>query len=173
MSIMLGDFQPVNKWEPDLHGETCGCCEARREHPLFLVDQTTKRRYSNASKFVVGTECFLLAVSTPIVHSVLAIYTVAYRAIKMVANFFVEREGETKYNFRARLVDSGKDFLTVVSTPLSLVGLELAALYGCIRPYDGRKLYATIERAAYGSPVLAPCFQPSPPSHAPGEKIAF
>ena len=54
---------------------------------------------------------------------------------------------------------------------LDIEGYELAALYGCIRPYDGRKLYATIERAMYGDSVLAPCFQPSPTSHALGGDI--
>ena len=171
MSITLGDFQPVNNWAADVNGEKFDCCEAHRGQAKFLVDQTTQRRYLNESKLMVGTKCFLLALGTPIVHSMLAVSNVAYRAIKMVANFFVRREGETKYNFRARFIDSAKDFLAVVATPISLVALELAALYGCIRPYDGRKLYATIERAMYGDSVLAPCFQPSPTSHALGGDI--
>jgi hypothetical protein len=101
----------------------------------------------------------------------LTVSNVGYRAIKMVANFFVQRDGETKYNFRARFIDSAKDLLAVVTAPISLVALEIAALYGCIRPYDGRKLYATLERAVYGDSVLAPCFQPSPTSHALGGDI--
>ncbi|MBS4171388.1 hypothetical protein NEOC95_002136 [Neochlamydia sp. AcF95] len=53
-------------------------------------------------------------------------------------------------------------------TPVALVGLELAAIYGIFTPYNGRKLYASIERAQYGKFTLAPCFQPGPTCHASG-----
>ena len=70
-----------------------------------------------------------------------------------------------------KLADAGKDSLRIVAAPFSILGLELAALYGLIRPYDGRKMYATIERAMYGNPILAPCFQPEPERHAFGGDI--
>lgn len=70
-----------------------------------------------------------------------------------------------KYNFTARLLDAGTDLLRIVAVPISLVGLELAALYGILSPYDGRKLYASIERLTYEKYILAPCFQPDPQSH--------
>jgi hypothetical protein len=53
------------------------------------------------------------------------------------------------YCFKARLKDAGGDLLRVVLTPIALVGLELAAIYGIFNPYEGRKLYASIERALY------------------------
>jgi len=58
--------------------------------------------------------------------------------------------------------------LRIVATPLVLVALELSALYGIFRPYDGRKLYASFERMQYNHWILAPCFQPSPTNHLLG-----
>lgn len=73
--------------------------------------------------------------------------------------------------------DAGQDILRIIATPFSILGLELAAIYGMFRPYDGRKLYGSIERATYGKAILAPCFQPNPTSHAFGgstdQKDAF
>lgn len=63
------------------------------------------------------------------------------------------------------------DALRIIASPIAIAGLELAAIYGIIRPYDGRKLYASIERAEYRNFILVPCFQPDPTSHALGGDI--
>jgi hypothetical protein len=80
----------------------------------------------------------------------------------------MDKDCDRQYSFQERLKDAGKDLLRVVTTPIALVGLELAAIYGIFNPYDGRKLYASIERAQYGNFILAPCFQPDPRYHALG-----
>lgn len=49
--------------------------------------------------------------------------------------------------------------------PIAIIRLELAVIYGVFRPYDSRKLYATLERAQYGRHILAPCFQPGATNH--------
>ena len=116
----------------------------------------------------------LLTLGTPLVHAIASIINVAIRVFKLItfSHFRAERnEDKGHYNFRARLADAGIDLCRVIATPLSFVCLELAALYGLIRPYDGRKLYASIERATYGSFILAPCFQPRPQFHAFGGDI--
>lgn len=77
-----------------------------------------------------------------------------------LSHFWIKREGEEKYNFKARLIEAGKDLLRIVASPIAIIGLELAAIYGLMRPYDGRKLYATFERAIYGNALIPPCFQP-------------
>lgn len=173
MGVTLRDFQPVNNWKTDLDGEKYSCCQDHNRHAKFLIDQTTNRRYFNESKRVVGFKCFLLMLGTPFVHPIASIINVAYRILKLVSlsHFWIEKDGETKYSFKERLADAGKDILRIVATPVSIVGLELAALYGWFRPYDGRKLYASIERATYGNFILAPCFQPDPKYHALGGDI--
>lgn len=56
-----------------------------------------------------------------------------------------------KYSFAARLIELGKDLFRVVFTPLILLGFLLTSLNGMtFSPYDGRKVYATLERLAYG-----------------------
>lgn len=165
MSISIRDFQPVNVWMPDCHGP----CYYSGE-PLFLKDASTGRHYLNETKTVVGFKCFLLALGTPFVHPITACITIAFRILKLItlAHFWITREDEKNYNFSGRLLHATKDFLRIVAAPLMLVGFELSALYGLIRPYDGRKLYASLERTLYGSWILAPCFQPKPTSHAFG-----
>ena len=166
MSVTPSDFQPINSWKPDINGPKW----RGSKEPMYLIDETTDRRYWNESEGCVGFKCFLLTFGTPFVHPFSLIVNMAYRILKLVtfSHFWVDKEGETKYDFKARLADAGKDLLKIVVTPLSLVGLELAAIYGIFSPYDGRKLYASIERATYGGCILAPCFQPDPKYHALG-----
>jgi hypothetical protein len=110
----------------------------------------------------------LVAVQNFIGHPFASVFNIAYRIFKLVtfSHFWVEKKsevnesGEREYNFKARLTDAGQDLLRIVATPVAIIGLELVAIYGLFRPYDGRKLYASIERATYGNGMLAPCFQP-------------
>nr|WP_166155984.1 hypothetical protein [Neochlamydia sp. AcF84]NGY95124.1 hypothetical protein [Neochlamydia sp. AcF84] len=173
-SVTLRDYQPVNTWKPDLEGP-----QWRDGDPEHLIDMTTGRRYWNESKGCVGFKCFLLTLGTPIAHSIASLVNVAYRIAKLVsfAHFWMDKEGEKPYSFKERLKDAGKHVLRIVTTPIALVGLELAAIYGVFTPYNGRKLYASIERAQYENFILAPCFQPDPRYHAlggnPQERNAF
>lgn len=168
MSINLRDFQPINRWKPDLDGP-----KYWDGTPQHLIDQTTSRKYLNESKVVVGFKCFLLTLGTPIVHAIAAVVNVAYRIVKLVtlSHFWMPKDGEQSYNFKSRLKDAGTDLLRIATQPIAIVGLELAAIYGLFRPYDGRKLYASIERAQYGNFILAPCFQPNAEEHLLGGDI--
>jgi len=98
---------------------------------------------------------------------------VAFRILKLatLSHLWIRKAGEDKYNFKARVKDAAVDLLKVAIHPIVIVGLELAAIYGVFRPYDGRKLYASLERAQYGNHVLAPCFQPDPRRHLFGGDI--
>ena len=173
MSVTFQDFQPVNNWKPDLDGEKYNCCKEHKGQPKFVIDQATNRRYFNESKDVVSFKCFLLSLGTPFVHPVTSVVNVAYRIVKLasLSHFWIEKNGEAKYDFNSRLADVGEDTIRILATPYSIIGLELASVYGWFRPYDGRKLYASIEKATYGHSVLAPCFQPDPKCHAFGGDV--
>lgn len=164
--VTLRDFQPFNRWVVDQDGPKW----SDQDEPQYLIDGTTGRKYWNESKGVVGFKCFLLTLGTPIVHAIASLVNMAYRIIKLVSfsHFWMPRENEKAYSFTARLKEAGVDLLRVFTTPLAYLGLETAALYGIFNPYDGRKLYASIERAQYGNFILAPCFQPDPTAHAFG-----
>jgi len=165
VDVCLKDFLPINSWTPDVDGPRW--CE--NGSPQFLIDQSTNRRYWNEPKGVVGTKAFLLTLGTPFVHAIAATINAAEKCLKLISlsHFWMPADpGAT--HFKARLLEAKTDLLQLIATPFAVLGLELAALYGVFRPYDGRKLYASIERAVYGHFILAPCFQPNPQSHAFG-----
>jgi len=173
MNILLSDFKVINIWKLDLDGEKWNCCDKHRGQAKYIIDLSTNRRYSNEAPGIVRTKCFLLTLGTPIVHLIAGVCNAAFRALQIItlAHFWMPKDEERSYNFRVRLKDAGQDLLRIVAAPLAIIGLELAAIYGIFRPYDGRKLYASIERAEYGDFVLAPCFQPNPKYHALGGDI--
>ena len=189
MSITLGNSQPIKHgWKVDVdgekweYGEECGL-------PKYIIDQSTGEKYLNESEEVVRIKCGLLFFGTFIVHplaSVIKIYNLLTSShfcddkgkgtdsidSVVCSHFGINKNGKkSNYNFTARLADAGIDFLRIIATPFSILALLFATLYGLYSPYDGRKLYATIERVAYGKAVLAPCFQPYPKSHALGGDI--
>lgn len=174
MNVTLGDFQPFNTWYLELDGE-----KWEDGSPKHLIDRTTGQKYWNESEEVVRFKCVLLTVGTLFVHAIAGIINIAYRTLKLFSlyHFWESKEGEKSYDFKARLEEAGIDLLRIFSEPLAILGLELAAIYGIYRPYDGRKLYASIERAQYNHYVLAPCFQPDPKKHFlggdPNKKNAF
>lgn len=171
--VLNADFTISNRWTLDSNGEKWPFGE-RCGQPMYLIDNTTGRRYLNESKTIVRIKCFLLTLGTPLAHPFVSIINIAYRILKLISlsHFWIEKKNEEKkYNFKARSADAGYDLLRIFATPVSIVCLELAALYGCFRPYDGRKLYASLERATYGNYILAPCFQPDPKRHLFGGDI--
>ena len=167
-SVCLGDFHPWNQWELD---QTVVYRDTRV--PKYILDQTTGRRYLNESKGTVRMKCFLLLLGTPIVHSIGLIVNVAYRALRLLTlyHFWKDIGEDIHYDFGARVYDAGTDFLRICTSQIAFFGLQVAALYGVLTPYNGRKLYATIERAQYGRSILAPCFQPEPKYHLMGGDI--
>ncbi len=166
MNVTSNDFQLVNNWILDTEGPTYSCCKQHTGIPRFVIDKSTNRKYFNETPVLVGFKCFLLSLGTPLIHVPAALINMAYRLVKLVTLSHF-RGAFDKQHFNA----AGIDLLRIVAAPLAIVGLELAALYGMIRPYDGRKLYATIERATYGNFILAPCFQPDPKYHALGGDV--
>lgn len=167
-SISPSDFFPVNRWQLDSAGPKWRCCLEHRNLPLFLIDGSTQRRYLNESEGTVRLKCFLLTLGTPFVHTPAALCNVAFRVAKVVSGSHFWGEAASHESSWKRLAE---DLLRIAAAPLSIVGAELAAVYGLFRPYDGRKLYATVERAEYGDFVLAPCFQPEAASHLLGGDI--
>lgn len=173
MTVSLKDFQPINTWEPDLEGPRWSCCKKHLLQPKLLIDQSTQKRYLKESRKTLRLKSLLLTVSTPIVHTFAPTATVAYQAYRFLKYPLTWSAKEnTVVNRKVRLKRVSINFLKIVMTPISLVGLELAAIYGIFNPNDGRKLYASMERLTYNSKYcLAPCFQPEPTSHAFGGDI--
>ncbi|NGX42301.1 MAG: hypothetical protein K940chlam7_00579 [Chlamydiae bacterium] len=163
LSVTLKDFQPYNSWKVEGNGK-----KYEGGKPANLIDETTGRKYGNESKGCVRFKCALLTLGTPLVHAIAAPLNVAYRILKLISFFHFWKPQEGNYSFKARALDAAADLLRVVGTPIALLGLELSAVFGIFTPYDGRKLYASFERAFYNHFILAPCFQPDPKTHLLG-----
>lgn len=162
-NVTLKDFQLFNTWEVEKNGRPF-----INGKPAFIIDETTKQKYWNESKGCVGLKCFLLTLGTPIVHSIASLVNVAYRIVNLISfyHFWKDKElGEYPYSFKERLKEVEEDLLRIIGTPIAVIGLEFAAIFGIFSPYNGRKLYASIERAQYETCILAPCFQPEPTYH--------
>lgn len=166
MDLFLRDFYPFSTWEQDE-----GALGLRWDggEPQFVIDQSTRRKYLNEFKGVVRIKCLLLIAATPIVHPIASFINVACKIVKLVSFYHFFKQGNIP--FKERVKHAGKDLLKIAITPLALPALEMAAIYGIFAPYNGRKLYASFERALYENFFLAPCFQPEPTSHAFGGDI--
>ena len=164
--VVIGDFWFWNEWRRDPESGLFGGaqCEFQRcpQEPRLIIDETTNRRYFNDDLMTIRIKGLLLTIGTSFIHPIAMIHNIAYRILRTVtlSRLWVEKEGETSYKLSARLQDMGGDLLKIVAAPIALMGLELAALYAIANPLDGKKLYATIERAEYGGYILAACFQP-------------
>ncbi len=178
MSVTMGDFHPCNEWIPDEKGPK----RITDDKPLFVIDQTTNRKYWNESDALHRiTHCFLCCLWTPIVHPIAGTANVLYRSWNLFtcAHFNTpdnqvtpldnqvppsDNQQEPK-SYEDNKQDALHDCYRIALQPIAIVGLEAAACYGCCCPNDGMKLYASIERAEYGRSVLAPFFQPESHPH--------
>jgi hypothetical protein len=142
--------------------------------PPAAVDAKNGDKYCSDSPGVIRLKCLALTASTliPVLSPVALSLNLINRAVKVLsfAHFWYSTDNPND-SFWIRSKEWGKDVLRIIFTPIILVGLLLAAIYGLIRPEDGRKLFATQERFIYGTYGVAPCFQPSPKEHLLGGDI--
>lgn len=132
------------------------------------VDLSNGDRYWNDDLNVTRLKCLGLVAATPIVHAIGLVLNLANRIAKIVSFAHFWHPSSEHYSLSERSWSLGKDLLRVALTPIIYIGLELSALYGLILPDNGRKLYATFERCAFGKELLAPCFQPCATRHLGG-----
>jgi hypothetical protein len=163
MELTLKDFKPVNHWIPDSKGPNWRYASGSK----YIIDGSTGKKYFNEESSTIRTKCFLLILGTPLIHSIASICNIAYRTFKVLtlAELWLRHDEEKPSPLKGRLTLVAADLAKAVAAPLVLAGLCLSAIYGLFMPYDARKLYGALERAEYGGPILAPCFQPNPDSH--------
>lgn len=171
----LKDFNPINIWSLDNQGPTWLYDDFE---PEYIIDESTGRRYWNESKGIVRFKSALLALGTPFIQPLTSgVAGVAFSALKVLSLSHFWAPNDINDSLSTRLADMFVDLLKIVLWPIFLLSLELSAIYGLFSPYDGRKLYASLERVYYGGAVLAPCFQPDPTRHAfygdPTKRNAF
>lgn len=165
VNIVAKDFCVFNKWRVDHQSE-----RFYDGQPRHLIDESTGRRYLNEDKLVVGFKCFLLTIGTLPVHLIASSIKVLQCAFNAVFAF-IQPAPHTGYNLKNRISDSLLNIAKIVIAPTVIALLEVSAVYGIFSPYNGRKLYASLERSYYGSFILAPCFQPQAQKHLFGGRI--
>lgn len=152
--ITVSNFNPCTKWVES------------RARKAWVIDTGDGYEYLNDPGKRV--KCLVLVGATLIVHAVALVLNIANRIAKFLsfAHLWYPNSNEA-YNFQDRFIEWCGDLLRIALTPIIYIGLELAAIYGTIMPFDGAKLYATFERYIYASDdgLIAPCFQPSPTHH--------
>lgn len=168
-SLSIKDFAICgNNWTVDDTGE----CWRGTRIPRFIIDSKTGKKFLNEDYRVIVLKCFGLIFFTPVAHSIGSACNVAYRIARLLVfyHFWSESNGETVER-KLKVLHAGQDLGRVAAAPLAIIGLEFAAIYGVCLPYDGRKLYGSIEKAMYGKGFAAPCFQAYPKSHLLGGDI--
>lgn len=156
--IHFSHFIPCNQWKV--------------QDNLYIVDESTGDSYFNDSLFTKKFKCLALVVVIPIIHAIGIVLNLANRIAKLVTFshvWFPIRAADNLLRNRATIFC--RDLIVVAFAPIIYLGLEISAIYGLVKPYDGGKLYATLERLNYGKEFIAPCFQPSPKSHLGGGDI--
>lgn len=147
--VLKEHFTLQTSWEEShangtIQAHPCPCVIGRKK---FIIDPITQDRYLNDPSWLVTFKCFALTLASPLCHALALPLSGAYRCLSLC-------KGTQKNNIE-------KTIALIVATPLLYVGLCFSSIYGIFSPYNGRKLYATLERVAYEGAVLAPCFQPS------------
>lgn len=131
----------------------------------YRTDTSTRDLYWYDDRNTVRLKCLALVLGTPIVHSIGFTLHLANRVAKVLTFSHFWYPSKTDRSLGERSLSFGKDVLQIAFTPFVFAGLELSALYGLFLPENGKKLYATFERYAFGKELLAPCFQPYPTYH--------
>jgi len=150
--MSIDDFHPLSTWKGD---------------ESYLHDQTSGRKYALESDDLVQYKCSILSLATPILHPIAQTVNNVYRTVKIACQAIELMRGEARQSSGAQLKEMSIDALRIMVSPVSWIALEAAALYGTlISPQDGKKLYASLERAIYGGPILAPSFQPDPEGYS-------
>ncbi|OGN56385.1 MAG: hypothetical protein A3D96_05270 [Chlamydiae bacterium RIFCSPHIGHO2_12_FULL_44_59] len=132
------------------------------------VDLSNGDQYWEDNPYITRLKCLGLVAATPILHAIGLVLNLANRIAKIVSFAHFWHSSSDHYSLSEKSWSFGKDLLRIAFSPIIYIGLELSALYGLILPDNGRKLYATFERCAYGKELLAPCFQPYATRHLGG-----
>ncbi|MES2122423.1 MAG: hypothetical protein V4492_06570 [Chlamydiota bacterium] len=144
-----------------LNAET-GVIERNTNRLYYIEDRRTGDLYKDENWLGASSKCFMLALGNPIlftgklawklIKTPFEIASVASDALGKVRDLY--REGRAVKSFCA-LFHAGYAITAktticlydIVRIPLFAVGVELGALYGIVRPFHGRKIFAMIENA--------------------------
>jgi hypothetical protein len=137
--------------------------EQRRVSQLtYIEDVKSGNLYLDEDAFVVATKCAMIFCAapfyafgemswhlckTPIEVTTLAIDVISKVGQQLILGRFYEAALEIGYGTIQVLESLGSGLFEIVKAPIFGFGMQLAAVYGVIKPYHGRKIEALIENA--------------------------
>ena len=140
----------------------------RGKTTCFVRDTKTSYIYSSDSKKLIRIKCLLLGVKTPLDALCRTLYHVAMTVFRLIALPFCAVLKGKKRTFKL-LKNSARSLADIFRAPLYGVAGTGVALYGVIKPYEGRRLYGYLERGLNRQHhhtslrkkyYSAPCFRP-------------
>jgi hypothetical protein len=130
-------------------------------HKARVVDTLTGDRFNNDDRSTIRVKCLLLSLTVPVLHTIAAFIDILDKLCLFMKTLRKLITYEDEDPIMKQVVDLIKITVQIVLAPVCVVLLEFSALYGLVCPYNGRKLFANLERFRYGSAALAECFQPT------------
>ncbi len=168
-SLTFKDFYPINNWELD-NDKNCPTWPVESpldphkfiwgSVPTNVIDKSTGRYYLHESESWVSFKCTLVFFVTLIAQPFGCLFNALYRIKKIITVDYPTDSAffAGKHPMKALKAAMWLDIKRILFTPVALVCLPLSALYGIVRPNDGKKLYTSFERALYGRPIFAAAF---------------
>jgi len=177
-NLTLKDFHPCNTWTVDVDGE-----KYPNGQPKYVTDETTGRQYLRdpSLRLKLG---FMATVGCPL-NAFGAIYFGVGRLLRVVVcydcccprkeqdsnrveleamvagSFTDEAESIPARNCNDRVKAVGMEVVKLALTPITFLGMQLSALYGClISPNDGRKLWVSFGKIQYMGNKVSCCMDP-------------
>lgn len=160
-SVTLWDMIPWSSWEKKT------VKRLRPDSKFFYVkahfDSFSKRYYRCEKSYVTKERETIIHLETPnyirIKCAVLTflvgyqlfktVYFSALRVAKILFLYHFWSNSVPDSSLKGRFIEFSKDALKIAFAPLLFVGLFLSGIWGIVRPYDGRKVYASYERLLF------------------------
>lgn len=136
--VTLQHFRPINHWTAN-----------DKPYGIWHLEDGD-HIYEFKFKFHARNQSLGLLLASPILQPIGLSVNLINRLVKIVTFSHLWHKVSKPITLKARLFEMEKDLLRIVVTPFAYLGFIFAASYGILSPYNGRKLYATFERAIYG-----------------------
>ncbi|MDF1758622.1 MAG: hypothetical protein P1U74_10055 [Legionellaceae bacterium] len=132
--------------------------DLEKDNDIFsgVIDPITNNRYLLEPISTTRKKHFVLFLVTPFIHTLAAIIKMSLNILKLITfyHFWKNLDHVKTDHMERRKNDILRDIFHILFAPLAVILLELVTIFGMILPKNGRKLYASIERLAYGDYIL-------------------
>jgi len=152
--LSYNHFFPLSRFKEEPFDK----CNPKRAR---IVDTLTGDRFNNDDRSTIRVKCLLLSLTVPVLHTIAALIDILDKLCLFIKTLRKLITYEDEEPIMKKVADLMKIIVQIILVPVCVILLELAALYGLVCPYNGRKLFANLERFRYGSDAFAPCFQPT------------